>query len=75
MPSNNSFTETTTQGWLSRIKGALTGLIIGPLMVILAVCLLCKRSDSGVIAHLWRGLRLSEHGNNITYRINAECPV
>ena len=40
MVNGDSFTEKTTQGWLSRIKSALVGIIVGPLLVLVAIGLL-----------------------------------
>lgn len=36
----DQITETTNTGWLARIKSALTGIIIGPLIIILSIWLL-----------------------------------
>lgn len=37
---SDSFTDTSTQGFFSRLKGALAGLLVGPLLVVAAVVLL-----------------------------------
>ena len=38
--SNDSFSETTSQGWLSRLGGAIKGILIGLVMVVAAFPLL-----------------------------------
>lgn len=50
----DSFTDTSTQGFLSRITGSLAGLLIGPLLVIAAIVLLSW--NEGRAVHAARGL-------------------
>lgn len=50
----DSYTDTCTQGFFSRLKGALAGLLIGPLLVIGAIVLLGW--NEGRAAHAARGL-------------------
>lgn len=51
---SDSFTETSTQGFLSRLTGSLAGLLIGPLLVIGAIVLLSW--NEGRAVHAARGL-------------------
>lgn len=50
----DTFTDTSTQGFFSRLKGALAGLLIGPLLVIVAIVLLGW--NEGRAVHAARGL-------------------
>ncbi|HET7930778.1 MAG TPA: TMEM43 family protein [Rhodanobacteraceae bacterium] len=46
----DSFTDTSTQGFLSRLTGSLAGLLIGPLLVIAAIVLLSWNEGRAVQA-------------------------
>lgn len=46
----NSFTETSSQGFLSRLTGSLAGLLIGPLLVVAAIVLLTWNEHRAVQA-------------------------
>src|SRR5262249_56936316 len=46
------FTETTSQGFFSRVGNSLLGLIIGPLVVVCAIVLLSRNEGRAVQAML-----------------------
>ena len=60
-----SFTETTQQGFLSRIGGSFVGLLLGPVLIIVAVALLWWNEGRAVQAAV--GLSTAA----VTYASNA----
>lgn len=64
-----SYTEKTTQSWFARVKSALAGLVIGPLLVIVAIILLFWNEGRAIETY-----KALVEGAGLVINVAAETP-
>lgn len=64
-----SYTETTTRSWFARIKSALAGIVLGPILVIAAIVLLFWNEGQAVETY-----RALVEGAGLVIDVSADAP-
>ena len=64
-----SYTETTTRSWFARIKSALAGIVLGPILVIIAIVLLFWNEGRAIETY-----RALAEGAGLVIDVAADAP-